>query len=428
MKDKGSNMQIDILDAMKANIEALGIQVMYLKSPYENIRKIDFGMGSIIYGDFDYQIVVDQIIENCRPDTIYIVRTRSYMYHTMFRFPERIEQEYGYTHCVIGPMLFQPMTQAEFRKIMQVNHIDEKYNRDLQIFYSKLPYFNSFDRWNALILSYCSQIFDLDLKLLQNHDPNNNMFSINYEALSVSPEQDFRTEVVEERYKIEKKLMSQIQKGDYISASATWSEFVRYRILPRHSDPVRNRKNLMFVVNTLFRKAAEQGNVHPVYIDELSRKIAIQIESCTTESQLSSMGMEMVRKYCLLVNNYSRSGYSKLIRDCLDYVDFHYMEPLTLTSLADQYYVSNTHLSALFKKEVNMNLKEYIQEVRLRQARFLLNTTRLPIQEIAANCGFMDVNYFTRVFRKVHGISPREYRNRIQEGEQEIVGAAKHQN
>ena len=67
MKDKGSNMQIDILDAMKANIEALGIQVMYLKSPYENIRKIDFGMGSIIYGDFDYQIVVDRIGNN---DTI----------------------------------------------------------------------------------------------------------------------------------------------------------------------------------------------------------------------------------------------------------------------------------------------------------------------------------------------------------------------
>ena len=67
MKDKGSNMQIDILDAMKANIEALGIQVMYLKPPYENIRKIDFGMGSIIYGDFDYQIVVDRIGNN---DTI----------------------------------------------------------------------------------------------------------------------------------------------------------------------------------------------------------------------------------------------------------------------------------------------------------------------------------------------------------------------
>jgi AraC-like DNA-binding protein len=60
-----------------------------------------------------------------------------------------------------------------------------------------------------------------------------------------------------------------------------------------------------------------------------------------------------------------------------------------------------------------MNLKEYIQEVRLRHARLMLNTTRLPIQEIASNCGFLDVNYFTRVFRKVHGISPRAYRNKM---------------
>lgn len=62
-----------------------------------------------------------------------------------------------------------------------------------------------------------------------------------------------------------------------------------------------------------------------------------------------------------------------------------------------------------------MNLKEYIQEVRLKHARLLLNTTKFPIQEIAANCGFLDVNYFTRVFKKVHGMSPREYRNKMQE-------------
>ena len=171
----------------------------------------------------------------------------------------------------------------------------------------------------------------------------------------------------------------------------------------------------MFVVNTLLRKAVEEVQVHPIYIDELSRKLAIQIESCTTGNQLNTLRTEMIKKYCLLVKNYSRSGYSSLVRECMDYVDFHYMEQITLTSLAQQYFVSNTHLSALFKKEVNMNLKEYIQEVRLKHARLLLNTTQFPIQEIAANCGFLDVNYFTRVFKKVHGMSPREYRNKMQE-------------
>ena len=121
----------------------------------------------------------------------------------------------------------------------------------------------------------------------------------------------------------------------------------------------------------------------------------------------------MVRKYCLLVQNHSRMGYSSLVHDCLDYVDFHYSEPLSLKDLAERFSVSSTYLSSLFKKEVHMNLIEYIQSVRLRQALVLLNTTRLPIQEIAGQCGFLDVNYFTRVFKKSYEVSPREYRNKI---------------
>ena len=176
----------------------------------------------------------------------------------------------------------------------------------------------------------------------------------------------------------------------------------------------------MLVLNTLLRKSIEQVKVHPVYIDELSRKFAIQIENMTSINQLDVVRVEMIHKYCLLVNNFSSSGYSDMIRQCMDYVDFHFMEELSLAKLAEQYFVSNTHLSAVFKKEVGINLKEYIQEVRLRQARLQLNTTRLPIQEIAGNCGFLDVNYLTRVFRKVHGMSPREYRAKIREGKDRL--------
>ncbi len=230
----------------------------------------------------------------------------------------------------------------------------------------------------------------------------------------MQPDTDFTTDIIEKRYRMENSFLEAVIKGDFAEATQRMNEWGKFRILPRHGDALRDVKNLSLVMNTLLRKSVEQANVHPVYIDELSRKQAIEIESLSSVGQIQMHRMEMIRKYCLLVNNYSRSGYSQLIHRCLDYVDFHYMEQITLKSLADQFYVSNTHLSALFKKEVDLNLKEYIQEVRLRQARLMLNTTRLPIQEIATSCGFLDVNYFTRVFRKVHGISPRAYRNKMQ--------------
>ena len=408
-------MQTDVLNMMKDMLDAMGIQTLYLKPPYNEAVSMDFGISGKIYGDFDYQIVMEDIIKECLPDTIYLFKSCFYMYHTVFCFPEQIQKEYGYTHCVIGPVLFQPISNEEFAEIMEKNHVDQKYGRDLRVLYSRLPYMQSVEQWNSIVISFCKKIFGTrEIRLVQNHIPDMSMVSIRFNTFAVQPEPDFSTETIEKRYAVENRMLKAVKEGHYVEATLQLNEFVKYRILPRHNDAVRDMKNLLFVLNTLLRKSVELANVHPVYIDELSRKIAIQIERCTTENQLAGIRGEMVRKYCLMVNNYSRTGYSRLISNCLDYVDFHYMEQLSLTSLAEMYYVSSTHLSALFKKEVKMNLKEYIQEVRLRQARIQLNTTRLPIQEIAANCGFMDVNYFTRVFRKVHGMSPREYRNKMQ--------------
>lgn len=408
-------MQADILEVMKDTFAAFGIQTLYLKPPYEDAVGIDLGIGMKIYENFDYKILMDEIIRECRPNAIYVFKNSFYMYHTIFKFPDYIEEEYGYTHCIIGPVLFHPLSWSEFYDIMEANHVDEKYSRDLQVFYAQLTCLDSYEKWNGIIIQFCRKIFKDEIELLQDYSGNSSMFSLQFNTFTVTPEPELSKETIEERYQAENRTLQAVKTGNYVEAAARINELLQYRILPRNNDAVRDQKNLMFVVNTLLRKAVEEVQVHPIYIDELSRKLAIQIESCTTENQLNTLRTEMIKKYCLLVKNYSRSGYSSLVRECMDYVDFHYMEQITLTSLAQQYFVSNTHLSALFKKEVNMNLKEYIQEVRLKHARLLLNTTKFPIQEIAANCGFLDVNYFTRVFKKVHGMSPREYRNKMQE-------------
>ena len=121
----------------------------------------------------------------------------------------------------------------------------------------------------------------------------------------------------------------------------------------------------------------------------------------------------MVRKYCLLVKNYSRRDYSSLVQTCLDYIDFHYSEDLSLDLMAKLCSVSNTYLSSLFKKEVNMTLTDYINSTRIRQSLILLNTTTMSIQEISMKCGFSDSNYFTRTFKKFQGQSPKGYRETI---------------
>src|SRR5574344_3090207 len=119
----GSSMQTDVLSMMKDMLDAMGIQTLYLKPPYEDVVRVDFGISGKIYGHFDYRIVMDDIANGCMQDTIYMLKNCYYMYHTIFQFPEQTQKEYEYTHCIIGPVLFKPISNEEFSDIMEKNHV-----------------------------------------------------------------------------------------------------------------------------------------------------------------------------------------------------------------------------------------------------------------------------------------------------------------
>lgn len=102
---------------------------------------------------------------------------------------------------------------------------------------------------------------------------------------------------------------------------------------------------------------------------------------------------------------------NRLINDIIAYIDQNYMQEISLGDLADLFFISKEHLSRLFKKETGKNLFSYIMELRLNEARRLLSGTTLTLDDIAYKLGFSNGNYFSKVFKKNIGQSPREYRN-----------------
>ncbi|WP_028551972.1 AraC family transcriptional regulator [Paenibacillus sp. UNC451MF] len=88
----------------------------------------------------------------------------------------------------------------------------------------------------------------------------------------------------------------------------------------------------------------------------------------------------------------------------------HYAEPLSREVLAEQAYMSVSHYSALFKSMLGISPLQFVEKVRIDHAKTLLTGTSKPIGEIAKLIGYNDPLYFTRVFTKVTGMSPREYR------------------
>lgn len=93
-----------------------------------------------------------------------------------------------------------------------------------------------------------------------------------------------------------------------------------------------------------------------------------------------------------------------------NYLDEHYTERIVLDDLSEKYYINKYYLIKIFKETYGSTINGYIIAKRITRAKQLLRFTDMTVDEIGNAVGMGDANYFSRTFRKVEGISPREYR------------------
>ena len=219
---------------------------------------------------------------------------------------------------------------------------------------------------------------------------------------------------LEQRYGLEDRLMDVIARGDADAAVSCLQHPLFSNPDIRTSVPLRSIMNYAIILNTLCRKAAQRGGVHPVHLDDISRRFAMRIESAAGIPEVKRLQQEMVRRYALLVRSMSTEGYSPVVRDVINYIHLHYMDSgLTLSFLASLFSVNRSYLSTLFRKETGKALTDFVNEYRIDQALFLLNTGTLSTGSIASACGIPDAAYFSRLFRRSKGLFPSEYRKMV---------------
>lgn len=218
---------------------------------------------------------------------------------------------------------------------------------------------------------------------------------------------------LEERYEAENRMMQAVSQGNLHSVEQFFGGISSLVFEQRTDDPLRNMKNYMIIGNTLLRKAAENGSVHPYYIDSVSTDFARKIEQTATVAETSALMRNMVRKYCSLVRTHSMKNYSLFVQKIITTVDSDLTADLSLRNFARMLNVNSSYLSVLFKKETGKTLTEYVAQKRMEHAAYLLRTTKLQVQAVAQQCGIYDVNYFAKMFKKIMGKTPKEYRNDI---------------
>lgn len=122
---------------------------------------------------------------------------------------------------------------------------------------------------------------------------------------------------------------------------------------------------------------------------------------------------EMIETFAeYMSSNNVRNAHSKQIMQCIDYIRQNIHGSITVAELADVVMLNETYLSKLFKKEMGCTVSEYIRNEKIEEACYLLVYTDKTSIEIATDLSFSSHSYFISVFKKVTGLTPKEYRNK----------------
>lgn len=410
-------------------IQAHNITCTIIEKDFSNLYTADLELRFKLYSDCEYNDFREYLVRNCQPGYLLKVTDEFGLTSYMLCLHDSTKKEEGSTPAcseppafrtgeqsvflVVGPILQKPFAPSDIQKILVRNKLPDSLFKDLSAFYANVPVPPGLKSLESAMLTIAENLFSGRYELKEPEGFSTLGFESSSAFRRLNQDPRLAIASIEERYSLENRLLDMISTGNYNAAVRLFAQFKNYRISPRHTNSLMNTKNLLIIFNTLCRKAVERGNVHPVYIDDLSTRIGILINDAHTTAELEQMENEIIYKYCLLVRNYSMKNYSQITQRCVTYIDFHYAEPLSLSFFAAMCHVTKSYLSTLFKKETGSNITDYIHTVRIRHALMLLNTTALPVHAVAASCGYQDINYFIKIFKRLNGTSPKQYRSRM---------------
>lgn len=138
-----------------------------------------------------------------------------------------------------------------------------------------------------------------------------------------------------------------------------------------------------------------------------------ELQSCSDMESLRNWFLDKTREICTKMEDSKEKEAVSVIDRAKAYIDENFRRDISLDDVSREVDISPYYFSKLFKQETGKNFIEYLTEIRLKNARELLQNSQLSIKEICVQSGYGDPNYFSRIFKKYEGVTPSEFRGRL---------------
>ena len=379
-------------------------------SPEESMERLLHNVSEGLVRLFGhYALSVSEFFGNPEPGVIYRHTDSLHLCFIGFLLPQLTEP----TLFVLGPFLQQPLSTESFLELCERHSIPPTQTASIMEPITALPIVPDGSALYTVLDSLGERIWGA-----QNYQTVDASHELTLPPTPLHASFEAREldgilsnmKVMEQRYAYENEIIRAVSRGQLQQIDRLISSFSIENFEARTADPLRNFKNYCIIMNTILRKAAEGGGVHPLYLDSTSSSFARQIEQANDTESTSELMPEMFRTYCRLVRKHSMRNYSPIVQKTIVLIESDLSASLSLEPLARVQGITPGYLATLFKRETGRTVTEYIREPRMRHAEHLLSTTHLQIQTVALHCGIMDVQYFSKLFKRFTGKSPKAYR------------------
>jgi two-component system response regulator YesN len=197
-----------------------------------------------------------------------------------------------------------------------------------------------------------------------------------------------------------RKLQLVIIKKQPELVNSTLGEVIKFKTIVKNTEMISKLKDNL--LNQLQQYLHQQNMDYSIVT---SNQMNVTLEELI--DQISPVFLKVLEDIRL-----PRQKTSSDISNIKNFIDQHYMYPISLDDVSEAFYLSKEHVSRLFRKTYNESVTQYILKKKMESAADLIRTSQLSYREIAYQLGFEDISYFYKQFKKIFSCTPGEYKER----------------
>jgi AraC-like DNA-binding protein len=162
-------------------------------------------------------------------------------------------------------------------------------------------------------------------------------------------------------------------------------------------------------------RTGERNQGKLIVLDSLTEILMKAVDSFDRDEALDILDQMIQERFPQSERPRQSENVSRVVNQIREYIDGNYFEDLSLSILSDMFHKESSSLSRAFKKTTGVNLMFYITQTRVERAKEYLHDGKLSIKEISELVGYGDYAYFSRIFRKMTGKSPKNYQGDLED-------------